>query len=210
MIFHLTLPNNRWDIHHSHCKDIVQEFTVHKMYMVQVIRIAHVCSQWRALGLSTPTLWTHLVFTCERPKEIEIAKVWLNRSAASPITFKTHYRLVDIAALDPNQPWGLINLNHNIFHTVFGLILDHCRQWQSVYLGYMLDALKAASTKIIDNLPELQHIQLVDSKNPKVSLLSVFCTAPKLQNFLINSGFDEPMNTHSIPIPWNQLTSLNF
>lgn len=96
--------------------------------MTQVVRITHVCSKWRALGLLTSILWTRLGFDCQRSREIEIAKVWLSRLATSSIIFEIHYSLPDMEALSQfqNMPviFSLSNRNHDIFNTIFGLLID--------------------------------------------------------------------------------------
>lgn len=74
----------------------------------------------------------------------------------------------------------------------------------------MLIAPKEFSTKFINNLPLLEHIELADLQNSEIPLLSIFHTAPKLRSLHIKLYAIAANGIHSIRLPWNQLTSLNL
>ncbi|TFK27303.1 hypothetical protein FA15DRAFT_666593 [Coprinopsis marcescibilis] len=49
------------------------------------ITLSHVCSYWRSLSLSTPTLWSTISVSLPTPHDIPILETWLSRSMDLPL-----------------------------------------------------------------------------------------------------------------------------
>ncbi|KAJ7655811.1 hypothetical protein DFH06DRAFT_483877 [Mycena polygramma] len=88
-----------------------------------------ICRQWRTIALSMPALWRamSLEFMHEPEDQIEMMKVWLERSGASPLSFQTDERYIcDVEVLSViaahRARWEYVKLNMNLFdfHAIEG------------------------------------------------------------------------------------------
>ncbi|KAF8880985.1 hypothetical protein BD779DRAFT_1675654 [Infundibulicybe gibba] len=48
--------------------------------------VTHVCSQWRAIALATPSLWANIHIPLNFPPPYDHVRTWISRSAQSPLS----------------------------------------------------------------------------------------------------------------------------
>ncbi|KAF8879604.1 hypothetical protein BD779DRAFT_1147389 [Infundibulicybe gibba] len=58
--------------------------------------VTHVCSQWRAIALSTPALWANFSIRSRLPSQrLDPIRAWISRSSQSTLSFKFYYSVRD-------------------------------------------------------------------------------------------------------------------
>ncbi|KAH6909113.1 hypothetical protein BKA70DRAFT_1476670 [Coprinopsis sp. MPI-PUGE-AT-0042] len=85
------------------------------------IVLGHVSSQWRALSLSMPILWSTIAILQPRVKDIPIVKAWFERSAVLPLDLK-------VIQAFPGDNGELDGLGQGILH----LVLQERHRWQRI------------------------------------------------------------------------------
>lgn len=63
------------------CRDTSDEHVA--LWQEKWVAVTHVCHYWRAVTLSTPSLWAEVIFRCSSPPE-EMQE-WLTRSGQAPL-----------------------------------------------------------------------------------------------------------------------------
>ncbi|KAJ7781698.1 hypothetical protein DFH07DRAFT_791220 [Mycena maculata] len=52
--------------------------------------LSHVCRTWRAIAISTPTLWAQIDLEMHDDHSLDVFKTWVGRSRAHPLSLKFH------------------------------------------------------------------------------------------------------------------------
>ncbi|KAJ7138101.1 hypothetical protein C8R44DRAFT_975973 [Mycena epipterygia] len=164
-----------------------------------LLRVSHVCAQWRALALGTPRLWSDIALDLYCwPKDpapfLQLLRTSLERGAPHPLKLAV-----------------TIGSFHEPFRPVLELLAEHCDRWQSVSLemeGGMLGDIQHVKGR----LGALERLSLKLSKDlraedkSKISDMSVFESAPRLTHVHFASE-----NTRLFPqLPWKQLRSFTL
>ncbi|KAJ7058531.1 hypothetical protein C8F01DRAFT_292877 [Mycena amicta] len=156
-----------------------------------------VCSYWRSVSLSTPTLWSCFqIFIQAGDSEeselssaphLELLRLWLKRSANVPIAFA----LNNVECKHPSP---------RVF-TYLDEILLHCAHWGYADLFLPVPCL----SRIRGPMPLLQHVSITPTRLPNDDEhIQVIDDAPRLTSVLIGECF-MPGNMH---LPWTGLTKL--
>ncbi|KAF7975602.1 hypothetical protein HWV62_9175 [Athelia sp. TMB] len=126
-------------------------------------------------------------------KEMEVAKVWLNRSGTAPITFI----ICGLSLWDPP-------VDSDLSEAILGIMASHCARWQRMTLLAAPIISVTILDQIIGNLPLLESLELDLHANGQPRLWTAFREAPRLRSLRIEGISHIP----SISLPWHQLTSL--
>lgn len=161
----------------------------HLNYLIQVLRVTHVCGQWRSLGIATPRLWTYLQFTRSSPREIAVATSWLERSGSQPISFNIR-----------TEPLS--------FKGIIDLLTPHSARWKHASIHWPQPHSRwsliprSEITAQIDSLPLLERLSTTTF--PKSGFPSIFCAAPKLRKLSLEHMGD----VYQSSVPWKQINYL--
>ncbi|KAJ7079505.1 hypothetical protein C8R43DRAFT_1083210 [Mycena crocata] len=164
------------------------------------IFLGHICRKWRAITLSTPTLWTVIRLdvdtTTKHEKQLRLLDIWLARSRDCPLSISiTEYCHCPIS--------------ESFASRFLAAIIPHSRRWRSVSLHILFSAFPMISgelpilseltiTSASDHLPNIEH---PDAPWP----LAMFKQAPKLRR--VSLCRVDPNIFH---LPWAQITCLSI
>lgn len=154
--------------------------------------LAQVCSTWRTVVLTLPTLWStvHIdmpASTNLRYPEV-IAAELLRRSGDLPLS-------LEFKALEPTDDAGL---------KVLGVIIAHCHRWEYLSLFRLHATYLPMFAQVKERLPILRSLFLSsdDSAAPPDFILDAFEVAPLLETLHL---FCRSVPAHAMLFPWSQL-----
>ncbi|KAJ7633423.1 hypothetical protein DFH06DRAFT_1479659 [Mycena polygramma] len=168
--------------------------------------LCRIYSAWRAIALSTPTLWAslHVSFDFVQSKRLQRLPAvahWLELSAACPISLSVNFRHVLNGAT-----WDLT--------TTVELLAASLPRWRHVEF---LDLSQDTASQLIENQllqrtpPLLQSLKITGSVSV-LSRLKGICTSPHLNTLALESQAREQLGDLilGLPLPWFQLTHLTL
>ncbi|KZP25786.1 hypothetical protein FIBSPDRAFT_1041154 [Athelia psychrophila] len=157
-----------------------------------IISPSHVCRDWRSVALSTPSLWTFILFRCPRdeflPRELDCIHAWLSRSGRCALTITTHsYRSRHSKA--PIEPF-----------------IPHCMRWREIDTRIFSAVNPHVTSQIKGNMPLLESADLgfVESH----TLIDLFAVAPRLRRLKLENC--SPFELDLVTLPWAQLVHLDI
>ncbi|KAF8879612.1 hypothetical protein BD779DRAFT_1788897 [Infundibulicybe gibba] len=170
--------------------------------------VAHVCAWWRAIALSTPTLWANLSIHVRgfrlqlAPPLLGPIRAWISRSAQSTLSFNFHDSMRD---------------SEMVIDFVFPII--HRCSFLNLQLNTM--SLNRLLTLPPNSLYALQSIALLVGENTRVADPTPFATAfqscPELRTFALTTldfgqlqRHPENLKIADFNVPWHQLTTLHL
>jgi hypothetical protein len=163
-----------------------------------MIRAGKICSSWRQLVLTTPSLWTHITITMYYPSSVQGLEQLLAMSGNMPL-----YLTVLLCSLDYGISSDLSSLIRQHFHRLKHITL----QGRNTCLVEVFNppSLSALS------LPELSSLQLtwflVDGG--PYSTMTQIPPAPNLRTLFLENACDDGQRL-SIDLPWEQLEELTI
>ncbi|KAF8884598.1 hypothetical protein BD779DRAFT_1471926 [Infundibulicybe gibba] len=165
--------------------------------------VTHICSQWRAIAISTPTLWAscYINFVTFCPPQPEPIHAWISRAAQSSLSLNFHgsARYFDTSPM--------------IVDIVFPVI-HRCS-----FLSFCLDTitLNRLLTLPPGSLRTLRSMTIIVEDKAQMADITPFSTAfescPQLHTFaLVTNGEYYPKNLRitNFRVPWHQLTTLRL
>ncbi|KAF7343478.1 hypothetical protein MVEN_01780700 [Mycena venus] len=153
---------------------------------VGAIRLAHVCSYWRAVVLNTGELWATILVRLSRSGIAQL-NFHISHAKSAPLT---------ILCYEWAPPWLLKKLAR----------ISHCWRNITLYVHSNFDELDIAHCKI----PFLKSLSIDMMRHDEAApTIDVFRDAPSLRRVALaaGTGFLWPF---SFTLPWTQLTSLTL
>lgn len=164
---------------------------------------SHVCQKWRDIAVSTPILWSFVLFSVRIASEahieleIDCARAWLSRAKQCALSVAICIR-----------PYG--RLEQLAVATAWNLFVPHCTRWREIILDpvpvEMLGVIRAAEVR--GNLPMLEAIELSHLRGTFtfLSRLDLFKICPKICRLKIRA-IGDPCK---IRVPWGQITDFHM
>ncbi|KAJ6589391.1 hypothetical protein B0H19DRAFT_1103753 [Mycena capillaripes] len=155
--------------------------------------LCQICRHWRAIALSTPTLWRAIRIDIHNsrsdktlPAQLEFVKAWLSRSGECSLSIN----LSDFS----NLPLG---------NQFLQTLLLHCSRWEHADL---LVPLEHFSLLQAADMPLLQELKIGPNDLPDTTAttVSIFDRSLRLTHVVLTEDFVPSV----IRLPWAQLTHL--
>ncbi|KAJ8075572.1 hypothetical protein PM082_021202 [Marasmius tenuissimus] len=180
--------------------------------------LAQICCRWRAIVVSTPSLWNMIrvntKYMCHDP--LQVVKTWIERSQHLPLSCMVLFNDMNTTRSDQCETDET---------AIFDILLDSCGSWGHLYVrfGVRVDL----CSKLLSNhcfIPHLRSIRIFTYlPSPRLYIgmppeLYFFedqpqifgLTAPKLTDASINALF--PLESIALPLPlpptWRQVQTL--
>ncbi|KAJ7639368.1 hypothetical protein FB45DRAFT_425545 [Roridomyces roridus] len=150
--------------------------------------LSQICSQWRQIALSTPTLWKRLDINLRRRKNRapDITETWLGRAHNFPLSVRLHGPTRDV-------------------DSKFSETFRRCApRMQSLELDIFLDDLERMTSKSIEFLLLRKlSLRLLDGDDelPETFRVEMLKNVPQLSQVLLHQ-----ILPGAIVLPWQQLT----
>jgi hypothetical protein len=156
-----------------------------------------VCSHWRALSVSLPTLWTSItVFTTVSPRELSLLNIQLSRTESAPLNLHIHF-----------TSGTRFPSNFDLFDLFLARLVSYSARWRALHLdfidGWVPDETIADLSGIA--LPLLEELALGGKGVSYFESDFSFADAPVLRRLVL--GAHCQAFTRKIALPWTQLTS---
>jgi hypothetical protein len=160
--------------------------------------LSGVCTQWRDVALSMPSLWTHIEIE-RQDKKLELFKRWLARTDTRPISVRFSFP----AWKYPRFAWQFIDT-----------LRDHCAQWEDVDI-YIPDRVVEEKVQLEGSFPALRRLS-IELSDPEYwyslqwprcqDTLADFQDAPVLKDVKLVHWY----HTADVILPWSNLTILTL
>ncbi|KAJ7759401.1 hypothetical protein DFH07DRAFT_884339 [Mycena maculata] len=163
------------------------------------LALGHICSKWRQIALSTPTLWTALELYLDNvvnSNQLRLLEIWLNRSGGCPLSIGI---------------WSGATSTPDVCRFIDALV-PHCGRWQDMDLDIPFRDL----IRITGDMPLLHTLSvgLTDMEmddgaalQPHASEpMQIFHTAAALTTLILIPPF--PVGPEILIFPWAQITFL--
>ena len=169
----------------------------HKLSHGDFVRLGHVCSQWRAVILSTPKLWSQFILFIrdEIPdSKLQSLLFYVNNSGNSPF-------LLDVTFREPVSSTKTLQKLHEYVPKVHTLKIDGiCQTPMEDFPQFPMSWLSSVENLVLWSGAGVFFLD--PSINPRI-LLNGFTHLRKLELKLF--GY-----TRDIQLPWEQITSLKL
>ncbi|KAJ7493113.1 hypothetical protein B0H11DRAFT_2277637 [Mycena galericulata] len=167
--------------------------------------LGHVCGHWRAIALSTQSLWSNFTVDCSvKARDVgSLADEFLLRSGSHPLHISFTWDLDNEERDGTDHPL----VGENPYQDVFDTILARCSQWEVA--KFRLPLAGYSDMLIIKgNLPNLRRLDLslfrqFDEGLPSFHDLETFRVCPRLVDLTLNLQTRE--ESTYIMFPWHQL-----
>ncbi|KAF8880281.1 hypothetical protein BD779DRAFT_1093119 [Infundibulicybe gibba] len=174
------------------------------------LSVTHVCSRWRAIALSTPTLWASFYIRSTRVDPVPYAgtlRTWISRAALSTLSFEFH---------EPHPRFKISITCSMVVKVVFPVIhrCSFLRLYLDIATMHRLLALPPNSLRALQSLTidVRGRARMVDP--PPFSI--AFGPCSQLHTFVlaVPTRYLEHALTHlritNFDVPWHQLTTLTL
>ncbi|KAH0588560.1 hypothetical protein H2248_004390 [Termitomyces sp. 'cryptogamus'] len=178
--------------------------------------LAQVCMLWRAIALSTPTLWSSIAIHCTRRQPtISLLQAWLERSGTKPL------RIVfveSIHGIEPPMEYGADPdpVSNPFSSEAITLLMAHSHRWKAVDFNFSRCIPGALLNLQSGSLPMLETAALSSRAAmhlpyfklaPVVSVWNVLHSSLSFTRGCWEIDYLES-NPHEIP--WSRLTSVEL
>ncbi|KAJ3891597.1 hypothetical protein GG344DRAFT_76785 [Lentinula edodes] len=162
-----------------------------------------VCSHWRAIVLSTPSLWSQITFLFDSDTGRPLAmttnalQLYLDRSKESALHME-----IFVSHFGAGQPLSIDYFEHQAFQ----YLATHAHRWKTLGLTIQ-SSLGFLERHSVLSCPQLEHLTLYGSNlegpSPPINLTLM----PKLHSVTIDTSY-----THYVhpSVPWHQITKLSL
>ncbi|KAJ7347498.1 hypothetical protein DFH08DRAFT_809238 [Mycena albidolilacea] len=160
--------------------------------------LGQVCSLWRAVALSLPTIWTSItVFTTIMPHEFSLLNTQLARTAQHPLD-------VHIRFTNRFGSWEPYSDEFNLFLVT---LMSHSRRWRTFHLQFDTKQRPHEEFNALGpgTLPILQELVFSGPGVYHVNKYDFFKDAPALRRVVL--GTRGMSLVGNIALPWAQLTT---
>ncbi|KAF8153409.1 hypothetical protein B0H34DRAFT_104305 [Crassisporium funariophilum] len=174
--------------------ELVELIFWHCVYSTTVIACPHpgkaplllceVCSHWRTIAISSPSLWTSLSVRCGRSTSkpsLPLIRTWLDRSMESPLSI---HILVNTWDLAPIRNVALVK-------DILSLVIAESRRWQDVEIILPNFNYSPLRTTLQDATPHLRRLSIQAESNvssgisPPPILISILQQSPNLRSLIL-------------------------
>lgn len=165
------------------------------------VLLTHVCSLWKAVAVSTPSLWDTVCARLFRPQDMELFELWVCRSSQRPLK-------LDIF---PGNPNSSTNFTQESNVQALSILLAQSDRWKTVRITLYQDTEATICDFSSLSLPLLQRLELdLVGYSPGASfhIFRLLSAAPNLTHV----GWRKFCDLHSaLPgVDWTGLTSVVF
>ncbi|KAJ6454418.1 hypothetical protein C8R45DRAFT_1038057 [Mycena sanguinolenta] len=152
-----------------------------------------VCSHWRALAVSLPTLWTSItVLTTVSPRELSLLNIQLSRTESAPLYLHIHF----------TSSTGSSPTNFDLFDLFLARLVSYSARWRALHLEFDAGHLPRAAFATLNGLalPLLEELA-ISGRGVHVSYLENYGF------FADVLGAHSHALTRKLALSWAQLTS---
>ncbi|KAF8879605.1 hypothetical protein BD779DRAFT_1147447 [Infundibulicybe gibba] len=157
--------------------------------------VTHVCSQWRAIALSTPILWANFsIYVWDSCLPLCPIRAWISRSGQSTLSFKLYNSTRD---------------SETVINFVFPII----HRCSLLKLHLNTTTLNRLLTLPLNSLCALQSMTLLIEGNAPdiIPFSTAFQPCPELRKFSLTAFMGpKPLKIANFNVPWHQLTILRL
>jgi len=174
---------------------------------VNPIVLGHVCSHWRTISLSMPTLWSSLAIHRPNLSHVPVVRVWLERSGSCPLNlFISHGVDGDVT-------------QHVATQDILALFVKYSHRWRSI--GFVFQDRPPSSYGELLKLPpgvmsalESAHVDLPSWSNADADKLwDAIYSSPSLRRVDWGARYKfsaSTLSTNLNGVPWTQLTHMTM
>lgn len=160
----------------------------------EIMRLTHVCRQWRQIALSIPFLWKHIGVTADRSDvtpRLECIKAWLIRAKDCPLS-------VNIGCL--SDQYG------HAWNAILDVVLPQSCRWRHVIIACLHPA---DFSRVRNQLKQLETFSIT-VQGASGEATGAFEIAPALKNARVDvQGHIGYRRARQFELPWTQLSSFD-
>ncbi|KAF7986270.1 hypothetical protein HWV62_35190 [Athelia sp. TMB] len=149
---------------------------------------SHVCRRWREIALSTPELWTTVIFVItpevDIKRKLDCAKAWITRG-------RQHFLSVSISCIMPKK-------SARVWRALLNILVPTCGRWKNAKISTWTSEL----LYLKDGIPNLESLDIRIGENE----IDVFEVAPNLRRLRVRGELRPVEQMRQLKLPWAQLT----
>ncbi|PFH46871.1 hypothetical protein AMATHDRAFT_50728 [Amanita thiersii Skay4041] len=160
--------------------------------------LTHVCSSWRRIALSTPSLWSNILVSISDEISLFMAKEWVHRAGQALITMNLNLEYIESTSYE-------FVVRELMYDRRFNLLILALSSLQLSELHNKLQNIKRLHIESLDLVVQVCHSH-GQSSLPSLELGQSQCA--HLHTVHLSSHFGLEINPRMFSLPWNQLRDL--